>query len=164
MKSRMAMSKRSKKQEEHARKDEPIAYVLRDSKGEATAVYSGSHSVQQIRARGPLPPDAPAAKFDSGKLPWHLLPYDAVREVVRVLGFGAKKYAERNWEKGLPHSRTFAATMRHLTAHFQDGETHDAETGISHLAHAACEILFALAFEVRGRKELDDRPSAVVTP
>lgn len=170
MRSRMAM-KRSKKQEEHARAADPIPFVLGvkvppgqkvleiRTRDEWRQAY-GSEPPPEVR--GALPPDAPAAKFDSGKLPWHLLPYDAVREVVRVLAFGASKYAARNWEKGLPHSRTFAATMRHLTAHFQDGETHDAETGISHLAHAACEILFALAFEVRGRKELDDRPGAVM--
>jgi hypothetical protein len=102
---------------------------------------------------------ASGAKHDGGKLPWHLLPYDAVREIVKVLQFGAQKYAERNWEKGLAYSRVFGATMRHLTAHFQDGETHDPETGLSHLAHAGCEILFALAFELRGRADLDDRPS-----
>ncbi len=117
---------------------------------------------QKQREHSGLSADAPAAKFDSGKLPWDLLPYDAVQEIVKVLQFGAQKYAARNWEKGLPHSRTFAATMRHLVAHFQKGETHDPETGISHLAHAACEILFALAFEVRGRKELDDRPTPIV--
>lgn len=109
-------------------------------------------------------------KHDGGKDPWHLLPWDAVREIVKVLAFGAKKYAERNWEKGLPHSRTFSATQRHLTAWFQDREDADPETRINHLAHAACEILFALAFELRGAKgrcskqqaigwrEFDDRP------
>jgi hypothetical protein len=125
---------RSKKQEEHA----GGLGAWPDSLGAATA----------------------GVKHDGGKDPWHLLPWDAVREIVKVLAFGAKKYAERNWEKGLPHSRTFAATQRHLTAYFQDGETRDPETGLSHLAHAGCEILFALAFELRGRTDLDDRPGA----
>lgn len=84
-------------------------------------------------------------------------PWRGLVEVARVLDFGAKKYAPRNWEKGLAHSRTFAAAMRHLCAR-AGGETLDPETGLDHYAHAACEIMFALAFEVRGRTDLDDRP------
>ncbi len=108
-------------------------------------------------------------KFDGGKLPWHLFPFDAAAEVVKVLQFGAKKYAARNWERGIAHSRTFAATQRHLVAWFYHGEDHDPETGIHHLAHAGCEVLFALAFETRGQgalvldtgETLDDRPCRV---
>ena len=96
-------------------------------------------------------------KHDTGKLPWGLFPFDAAEQIVKVLQFGAQKYAARNWEKGLTNSRTWEAAQRHLIA-WHRGETLDAETGLSHLAHAACEILFALAFEVRGRTDLDDRP------
>jgi len=87
-----------------------------------------------------------------------LLPWDAVEAVVRVLAFGAQKYAPRQWECGISHSRTFAATQRHLTAWFQAREDADRETGISHLAHAACEVLYALALELRGARKVDDRP------
>lgn len=102
--------------------------------------------------------DSGGKKLDGGKDPWHLLPTDAVRQVVRVLAFGANKYAERNWERGIAHSRTYAATLRHMTS-WWEGEDNDPETGISHLAHAACEVLFALAFTVRG-SDVDDRPRA----
>lgn len=87
-------------------------------------------------------------------------PWRGLVEVARVLDFGAKKYAPRNWELGIAHSRTFAAAMRHLCAR-AGGETLDPETGLDHYAHAACEIMFALAFAVRGRTDLDDRPKAV---
>lgn len=85
------------------------------------------------------------------------LPWDAIEQVVRVMQFGAQKYAARNWERGLEHSRTFAAAQRHLIA-FHRGERLDPETQLDHRAHAACEMLFALAFEARGRSDLDDRP------
>ena len=98
-------------------------------------------------------------KHDQGKLPWELLPWDAVRVVVEVLLFGKKKYAARNWESGISYSRLYAAAIRHLTAWFQEGEDVDPETGISHLAHASCCILFLLAFVVRGMEDWDDRPS-----
>lgn len=95
-------------------------------------------------------------KFDAGKLPWHLLPGDAVEEVVRVLQFGAGKYGERNWERGMAWSRPFAAAMRHLWAWWR-GDDSDPETGLSHLAHALCCIMFLMAYVNRG-VGTDDRP------
>ena len=101
-------------------------------------------------------------KHDEGKLPWDLMPYDALKEVVKVLLFGMKKYSARNWESGIVYSRLYSAAIRHLTAWFQEREDLDPETGLSHLAHASCCILFMLAFVVRGAsnfyKNLDDRP------
>lgn len=88
-------------------------------------------------------------KDDANKLPWELLPPDAVEEILKVLAFGAAKYDRRNWEKGMAWSRPFAALMRHMWA-WQQGEDKDPETGISHLAHAGCCILFLLAYEKRG--------------
>lgn len=102
-------------------------------------------------------PATGAVKNDADKLRWDLLPWDAVAEVVKVLGHGAKKYADRNWEKGLKFSRIFAAAQRHLTAWF-NGETYDDESKLNHLAHAACDVLFLLTFSCRFRSDLDDRP------
>lgn len=88
-------------------------------------------------------------KDDAGKAPWHLLPFDALSAIVAVLAFGALKYAPRNWEKGMDWDRPFSALLRHLTA-WWEGEDRDPETGLSHLAHAGCCLLFLLAFEIRG--------------
>lgn len=84
-------------------------------------------------------------KFDSGKPDYSLLPWDAVEDVVRVLDFGAKKYTRDNWRLVEDHkNRYLAAAFRHLSSYAQ-GEEVDSETGISHLAHASCCILFLLA-------------------
>lgn len=88
-------------------------------------------------------------KYDSEKPRWELLPYDAVEEVVDVLTFGAQKYSDRNWEHGILYSRVIGAAIRHLSS-FCQGVREDEETGLSPLAHSACEVLFALAFEKRG--------------
>lgn len=98
-------------------------------------------------------------KDDSGKEPWHLAPWDAFRAIVKVLRFGADKYAPRNWENGMAWSRPFAALQRHLTA-WWEGEKADAETGMSHLWHAGCCIVFLIAYEIRSTGE-DDRPSTI---
>jgi hypothetical protein len=100
-------------------------------------------------------PTGTALKFDSGKLPLHLLSTEAMNQTAAVLAFGAEKYAEHNWRKGFVWSRPLSAAMRHITA-FNAGEDKDPESGLSHLAHAACCIMFLLEFE-KTRKELDDR-------
>ena len=97
-------------------------------------------------------------KKDDGKLPWHLLPSEALEDVVRVLEFGAKKYEPRGWERGMEWSRLFSAAMRHLWKWFR-GEGVDPETGLSHLAHAACCVLFLLSYEKWGMVRFDNRPS-----
>lgn len=96
-----------------------------------------------------------ALKFDTDKLPLNLLSTEAMNQTAAVLKFGAQKYAEHNWRNGFTWSRPLAAAMRHLTA-FNDGENTDPESGLSHLAHAACCIMFLLEFE-KTHPELDDR-------
>lgn len=102
--------------------------------------------------------DNAGRKDDSGKGSWNLLPFDAIGEIVKVLDFGAKKYAPHNWAKGMDWNRPFDALMRHLVA-WWGGQAKDPETGISHLAHAGCNILFLIAYELRGIGT-DNRPSA----
>ncbi len=96
-----------------------------------------------------------ANKADHDKRRFYLLPYDVLPDVVRVMEFGARKYGENNWQKGMKWSRVFSALMRHMVA-WWTGERSDKETGMSHLAHAACCILFLMAYEKRKIGE-DDR-------
>lgn len=104
------------------------------------------------------PPKAVAGlKDDSGKPRWGLLPYDALEEVVKVLTRGAEIYSSRNWEHGIDFERLFSAAQRHQAAWWQKKEDLD-ESGYNHLAHATCELLFLLALQLRGRKDLDNRP------
>jgi ribonucleotide reductase alpha subunit len=95
-------------------------------------------------------------KFDTEKPRHDLLPVGAVEEVVKVLTFGAGKYGDHNWRKGMRYGRLYAAGQRHLTK-FWRGIDIDEESGIHHLAHAACNILMLLSFELEGRKNHDDR-------
>ncbi len=83
-------------------------------------------------------------KYDAGKWRFSLVPMNAIRSVIEVLEFGAKKYAPDNW-KTVPDARTryFDATIRHVTA-WWSGEKDDSESGLPHLAHAICCLLFLL--------------------
>lgn len=94
-------------------------------------------------------------KHDTGKPPLDLLDRHALEEIAQVLAFGAAKYGRGNWRQGLALSRLLAACLRHVFA-FLDGEDLDPESGRSHLAHAACCLVFALRLH-RDRPDLDDR-------
>lgn len=83
-------------------------------------------------------------KHDQGKPILGAVPPHAELAVGRVLTFGAEKYARGNWDKVEDHeNRYMDAALRHLNAH-RRGELTDSESGESHLAHAACCILFML--------------------
>lgn len=95
-------------------------------------------------------------KDDAGKPPYHLIAPELLSAIAEILEFGAKKYAPRNWEKGMAWHRPFRACIGHMWDWWR-GAGPDAETGKSHLWHAACCIMFLIAYEARGIGE-DDRP------
>ena len=99
--------------------------------------------------------DGEAVKHDQGKPRWDLVPFDAMDEVAQVFAYGARKYAERNWERGMVWGRLLAAALRHLAA-WARGEDFDPESGYRHLAHAGCCVLMLLGLTLRG-KGTDDR-------
>lgn len=103
------------------------------------------------------PKSTEGRKDDGGKARHDLIPSELLEGVAAVLTFGAEKYGERNWEKGMKWGRPFAALMRHMWAWWR-GEKVDPETGFSHLWHAACCIAFLIAFEQRATG-VDDRPA-----
>jgi hypothetical protein len=96
-----------------------------------------------------------ALKHDEGKAPMNLLSREALEQIALVMDFGKQKYDAHNWRKGFAWSRPLSAAIRHILA-FNDGEDKDPESGLSHLAHAACCIMFLLEFE-KTHKDLDDR-------
>lgn len=94
--------------------------------------------------------------IQSDKMPMDLIAPEIMVALSQVLRYGAKKYAPRNWEKGMDWSRVFGAAQRHLWAWWAR-EDKDAETALSHLAHAACCVMFLIAYEERECGS-DDRP------
>ena len=89
------------------------------------------------------------ARFD-------LIPPIPLKQIAEVYGHGAKKYAERNWERGYAWSKSYGALMRHITA-FWSGETFDQELGTHHCANVAFHCLALMEF-TETHPELDDRP------
>lgn len=94
-------------------------------------------------------------KDDTGKPQMRLLPWAALVEVARVMTWAVvhkpNPYPVDNW-KGVEAQRYEDAALRHLSAHLE-GERNDPESGLSHLAHAACCVLFLLWFQLRGARK-----------
>lgn len=134
----------------------------RDDK-EQPAVTKGTVSVaavlQELRDRPPAYKPEPdlsvAVKADADKVRVDLLPVGPMMAIAEVLTFGANKYADHNWRKGFKWSRLLGAAMRHLFS-FLRGEDKDPETGLSHLAHLGCCVMFLLEHEQNKLGE-DDR-------
>lgn len=91
-------------------------------------------------------------KADKGKLLFSCLTRDLagpLRAVAAVLTYGAQKYAKNSWQS-VPDAegRYEDALDRHLNA-WKMGEKFDPESGLHHLAHAACNALFLLWFQMK---------------
>lgn len=83
-------------------------------------------------------------KYDNDKPDYTLLPFNALEDVVNVLTFGAKKYDRHNWKKvDNLDLRYQAAAYRHMIA-YSKGEEIDSESGLPHLAHAVCCLMFMM--------------------
>lgn len=82
-----------------------------------------------------------ADRYNSGKPKYSLLDLQSLEPCVRVLEFGAKKYARDNWKKGLNLTEILDSLMRHVGA-LQSGEWLDPESGLPHIGHIQCNALF----------------------
>lgn len=94
-------------------------------------------------------------KYDAEKPRMDLLDTSYLVGVAQVLTFGAQKYAAHNWRGGIEVSRLIAAAMRHITE-YNNGVNDDAESGLNHLYHAGCCLMFA-SWMQQNRPDLDDR-------
>ena len=135
--------------------DEHIAALTRDVDA-AMGIPEGFLDKKEIRYTDPVTGGMKGekiARFD-------LLPPDIMWELAEHYGKGAKKYADRNMEKGYPWSKSFAACQRHLNQ-FWRGEDNDPEFGSLHLIAAAWHC-FTMAWFLRHGAGTDDRPKAEI--
>lgn len=97
---------------------------------------------------------------NEGKPRLSLVPSELEEAVAHVIWKSSDqaggKYPLQNWRKGLPWSEVAESAIRHLKAFAQRGEDTDPETGLDHLAHAACNLAFLLWYR-KNRPALDDR-------
>lgn len=91
-------------------------------------------------------------KDTTGKAKLDLIPYMALEAVAKVREFGVHKYGEAwSWKQSGKTDDFAVASMRHIYKHLQVG-TVDEESGLDHLAHAACSALMALELHLQTLK------------
>jgi hypothetical protein len=104
-----------------------------------------SYDLRQVHLLG-------GAKDNKGKPRADLLPPKALLAMAEVLGYGASMYGSNNWRLGLAWEDTYASLQRHLLA-WHDLEDVDPESGLTHLAHAGCQLMFLLEYSLTGTGE-----------
>lgn len=95
-------------------------------------------------------------RFNTDKARMDLLPWDALEELAKHYGVGAKKYSDRNWEKGLHWNKgCMASLLRHVAA-WSRGEDIDPENGQHHDVAILWNAIALVTFRLRGTG-IDDR-------
>lgn len=102
-------------------------------------------------------------RFNEGKPRASLFDQLFLWGVTKVLEFGAKKYAVNNWRKGLLWSACLDSMDRHLLA-WKQGEDLDPESGIHHLDHVGCNVMFLRRYAEGGYESFDDRKERFAFP
>jgi hypothetical protein len=96
---------------------------------------------------------------------YDLIPRKPLEDLAKLFGFGANKYAPRNWEQGFLWSTPYNAMIRHATE-FNDGHDYDDGPGGSGLPHPiaiAWNALILAQFMIT-HPELDDRRNGPAAP
>ena len=87
-------------------------------------------------------PNINVAKADAGKPRISLVPTQIIRDIAAVREYGTNKYGSaENW-KNVEEQRYIDALLRHTLAYMDDPHGVDAESGLPHLSHIACNVAF----------------------
>lgn len=87
------------------------------------------------------------AKADAGKLRLTLVPPSLIRAVAEIREYSTRKYGDPdNWRK-VEVQRYRDAAYRHWLAYLEDPAGCDAESGLPHLWHLACNVAFLIELE-----------------
>ena len=88
--------------------------------------------------------DTQSAKADAGKPRLTLVPRKIIWAIAAIRMYGNAKYPDGgpdNWKRVEPQ-RYRDAAFRHFLAYLDDPKGVDAESGLPHLWHLACNIAF----------------------
>ena len=94
-----------------------------------------------------------SGKDDTGKLQLSLVPMQIVKDIAEVRMFGNKKYhSPDNW-KQVDVSKFIDAMLRHTLEFINDHDSIDAESGLPHYKHIACNLAFICDIMNRGAEK-----------
>jgi hypothetical protein len=96
-----------------------------------------------------------AERYNTGKLKWSLVSWNALEPMIEVLMYGMNKYTAWNWCKGLKYTEICESLLRHVYA-FMNGEDEDPESKLKHVGHILANAMF-LSYMTLFKKDMDDR-------
>ena len=82
------------------------------------------------------------AKADAGKLQLSLVPTQIIKDVAEVRMYGNKKYKDPDNWKTVEMRRYIDALLRHTLEFVRNLDSVDADSGIEHYKHMACNMAF----------------------
>lgn len=90
-------------------------------------------------------------KYDDNKPRLDLVPPELIEAVGIVRTYGVSKYGDsESWKQVEPY-RYRAALMRHICLYLEEPDGVDAESGLPHLWHIACNVAFLIALNAEKR-------------
>jgi hypothetical protein len=97
-------------------------------------------------------------RFNTGKLRWGLMHYQSMVPMIRVLEYGAQKYDDHNWKKGMNRVELLECLQRHLAALMdaevsgEEDKKFDAESTLHHIGHIMCNAMMYSYYELEENK------------
>jgi hypothetical protein len=88
-------------------------------------------------------------KQDEGKPRLDLVPPGIIEAVGIIRTYGTVKYGDPDGWRRVAPERYVAALMRHLCDYLRNPRGVDAESGLPHLWHMACNIAFLIELDER---------------
>ena len=100
---------------------------------------------------------ADEAKHDTGKPRPTLVPTSLLRAVTAVREYGTAKYHDpENW-RTVETQRYKDAMYRHMLDYLDDPQGVDAESGLPHLWHLACNVAFLIEMDAEKERGCNEK-------
>ncbi len=82
-----------------------------------------------------------------GKGRYDLLSPNAIKRIAKRLEYGAKKYGDKDWEKGIPNNMLIDSSLRHIFQYLNNENDED------HLASAVTNLMQVMEQEEKQKNE-----------
>lgn len=129
-----------------------LIFFLRNTQGCLRTTYLRDPKIDDSGERMSYGEDKAVREPSDGKGRFDLITPFGLERLAKWYELGAKKYTDRNWEKGIPFSRYFDSAMRHMMK-FIMGRTDE-----DHLAAAVWNLMAIMHHQELVQTELDDLP------
>lgn len=116
-------------------------YLKEKEQKKNPSISPSTHSNTEERVLGE------GLRYNKGKIQWTLMNFPSFEPMIKVLMFGAEKYARDNWKGGLSKNEVLDSLLRHVVG-LMKGEVNDPESSLPHIGHLMCNAMFYSYFTI----------------